>query len=149
MRHSAYPAVQRRSAPRDHGADRHREPSMKIAVTDPALLGAVRPLDLSAYLRAHGWRPLPAKPEDELADWEKDTDVGRVEVSVPRHSRWRDYPRRVREIVAEVAGEDWDRAVEAMRQRAVVRYRGELVREGRSYMLRNPRTPPDSGGETR
>jgi hypothetical protein len=76
---------------------------MKLAVTDPALLSAVRPLDLSAYLRARGWRPLAAQPDDELADWEKETDEGHIEVSVPRHSRWRDYARRVREIVAELS----------------------------------------------
>jgi hypothetical protein len=72
---------------------------MKGTITDPAVLGAVQPHDLTAYLHAHGWRPLPASPDDPLADWVTETDAGGIEVSVPRHPGWRDYARRVRDIL--------------------------------------------------
>jgi hypothetical protein len=185
---------------------------MKGTVTDPAVLGAVRPHDLAAYLHAHGWRPRLASPDDPLADWVRETDAGGIEISIPRHPGWRDYARRVREAVAEISrvesraeleilqdicalrahgpvpafdvegivvaldrpgqdraghvgvamtmngrtqkvwievdGDDWDCAIEAMRHRRVVRYRGELVRQGRSYLLlRNPRNSPDVAGD--
>src|ERR1043165_10190641 len=101
--HPTRAAVPCGRATRDHGANRCRRSSMKVAVTDPALLSAVRPLDLSAYLRAHGWRPLLSRPDNELADWKTDSEQGRAEVSVPRHNRWRAYPRRVREVIAELS----------------------------------------------
>src|SRR5262249_13109686 len=75
----------------------------KGTVTDPAILGAVRPDDLAAYLRTHGWRPVRASPDDPLADWVKKTDAGRNVVSVPRYPDWRDYPRRIRDAVAELS----------------------------------------------
>lgn len=74
---------------------------MKASVTDPAVLAAVRPLDLSAYLRARGWRPRFG--ETDLAEWELDTKDGVVEVAVPKHPRWRDYARRAREVIAELS----------------------------------------------
>lgn len=74
---------------------------MKASVTDPAVLAAVRPLDLSAYLRARGWRPRFG--EADLVEWELDTSDGVVEVAVPRHPHWRDYARRVREVIAELS----------------------------------------------
>jgi hypothetical protein len=74
---------------------------MKASITDPAVLAAVRPLDLSAYLRARGWHPRFA--EADLAEWELRTTGGVVEVAVPKHPRWRDYARRVREVILELS----------------------------------------------
>lgn len=71
---------------------------MKVSVTDPVVLATVRPLDLAAYLRARGWQPRSA--ETDLAEWELPTAGGVVEVAVPKHPRWRDYARRVREVIA-------------------------------------------------
>ena len=74
---------------------------MKASITDPAVLAAVRPLDLSAYLRARGWHPRFG--ETDLAEWELQTRGGLVEVAVPKHPRWRDYARRVREVILELS----------------------------------------------
>jgi hypothetical protein len=74
---------------------------VKASITDPTVLAAMRPLDLSAYLRARGWHPRLG--ESDLAEWELQTTDGVVEVAVPKHPRWRDYARRVREVIAELS----------------------------------------------
>jgi hypothetical protein len=74
---------------------------MKASITDPAVLAAIRPLDLSAYLRAHGW--YPRLGEADLGEWELKTNDGIAEVSVPKHPRWRDYARRIREVLVELS----------------------------------------------
>lgn len=74
---------------------------MKASITDPEVLAAVRPLDLSAYLRARGWHPRFG--EADLAEWELKTNGGVVEVAVPKHPRWRDYARRIREVIVELS----------------------------------------------
>jgi hypothetical protein len=79
---------------------------MKALVTDPEVLASLRPLDLVAYLRAHGWKPLETTDDDPLSEWFKDGERGRYELQVPRHGHWKDYARRVRDVVAVLAEEE-------------------------------------------
>ncbi|MBC7973465.1 MAG: hypothetical protein H7138_00665 [Myxococcales bacterium] len=73
---------------------------MKGTVTDPELLALIRPLDLQLYLRAQGWKPVDSTVQSDAVDWEIHAGDAWVEVTAPRHARWRDYPRRVREMLA-------------------------------------------------
>jgi hypothetical protein len=79
---------------------------MKALVTDQEVLASLRPLDLVAYLRAHGWRPLESADDDPLSEWSKDSERGYYELQVPRHSHWKDYARRVRDVIAVLAEEE-------------------------------------------
>jgi len=79
---------------------------MKALVTDRDVLASLRPLDLVAYVRAHGWRPLASNDDDPLSEWSKDSERGHYELQVPRHSHWKDYPLRVRDVVAVLAEEE-------------------------------------------
>lgn len=79
---------------------------MKALVIDPEVLASLRPLDLVAYLRAHGWRPLETSDDDPLSEWAKDSERGYYELQAPRHGHWKDYARRVRDVVAVLADEE-------------------------------------------
>jgi hypothetical protein len=79
---------------------------MKGVVTDPIVLRAVRPLDLTAYLRARGWRLDRQGILKPTSDWSKEGERGHFEIVAPRHSTWSDYPRRVREVVATLSEEE-------------------------------------------
>jgi len=79
---------------------------MKALVTDQEVLAALRPLDLVAYLRAHGWRSLESTDDDPLSEWVKESERGYYELQVPRDSHWKDYPRRVRDVVTVLAEEE-------------------------------------------
>src|SRR5690606_27973212 len=98
---AAFAVIHHHCVARVRGAHRVGRSPVKASVTDPAVLAAVRPLELSAYLRAHGWRPRFG--EGDLEEWELDTNDGVVEVAVPKHPHWRDYARRVREVIAELS----------------------------------------------
>ena len=76
---------------------------MKGHVTDPEFLASIRPVDLHLYLRAHGWKPIASTMHSEAVDWEFSSGDASVEVTAPRNARWRDYPRRVREVLAELS----------------------------------------------
>jgi hypothetical protein len=76
---------------------------VKEHVTDPELLASIRPVDLQLYLRAHGWKPVATTVQSEAVDWEYASGGVSVEVTAPRNARWRDYPRRVREVLAELS----------------------------------------------
>lgn len=79
---------------------------MKANVTDVAALTALRPLDVIAYLRASGWTPLESDPGAPFSEWSKDGTRGYVEVQVPRHPTWRDYARRVQEVLSTLADDE-------------------------------------------
>lgn len=129
---------------------------MKGHVTDPELLGAIRPVDLQLYLRAHGWRPVATTVQSDAVDWEYRSGDVHAEVTAPRNARWRDYPRRVREVLAELSeiegrsesaiAQDIQRASrDIIRVRAVIDGRADgsisledgalLARSARSLML--------------
>jgi hypothetical protein len=129
---------------------------VKGHVTDPEFLASIRPVDLQLYLRARGWKPVAATVQSEAVDWEYNSGGVSVEVTAPRNARWRDYPRRVREVLAElsqlegrserVIAQDIQRASrDIIRVRAVVDGRTDgsisledgalLARSARSLML--------------
>lgn len=78
---------------------------MKAIVVDAEALGALRPLDVIAYLRARGWRPFDVEAGAPLSEWSRDDAAGYFEVQVPRHPTWRDYPRRMGEVLAALSRE--------------------------------------------
>jgi hypothetical protein len=129
---------------------------VKGQITDPQLLSAIRPLDLSQYLRANGWHALAASAGSEVSEWSKKTSDGEVEISCPRHNRWRDYARRIREVLMELSRDEQRSEFEIFRDiqsstrdvirlRAIVRGRtdgtipledgAQLARCARSLML--------------
>jgi hypothetical protein len=73
---------------------------MKEQVTDPQFLASIRPDDMQLYLHARGWQPIAATIPTEAVDWEMATGDTSIEVTVAKNVRWRDYPRRVREVLA-------------------------------------------------
>jgi hypothetical protein len=76
---------------------------VKGQITDPEFLSSIRSVDVQLYLRSRGWKPIATTMQTEAIDWEF-TGVDRsVEVTVPRNARWRDYARRVREVLAELS----------------------------------------------
>jgi hypothetical protein len=79
---------------------------MKAVVTDQEVLAALRPLDLVAYLRAHGWTPQESTDQDPLSEWVKESERGYYELLAPRHHLWSDYPRRIRDALAILAEEE-------------------------------------------
>jgi hypothetical protein len=108
---------------------------MKAVVTDVAALVALRPLDVVAYLRAHGWTPFESEPGAAVSEWSKDGPSGYAEVQVPLHPAWRDYARRVQEVLSVLADEERRSQLDVMREvanvaRDVVRFRS--VVDGRA-----------------
>lgn len=79
---------------------------MKALVTDHDVLASLRTLDLVAYLRSTGWKPLSGDADDPLADWSKETDRGYFELQLPRHPSWPDYAKRIREVLTVLADEE-------------------------------------------
>jgi hypothetical protein len=79
---------------------------MKAIVTDVAVLSALRPPALLAYLRSRGWTPFERVEGAPLVEWFKDGASGHVEVGVPLHPEWRDYPRRVQEVLTAIADDE-------------------------------------------
>jgi hypothetical protein len=77
---------------------------VKVRVEDREALGALRPLDVAAYLRSRGWSEVDPSDDVPLSAWETTSGAEKVEVLVPRHQEWRDYARRVREAL-ETLGE--------------------------------------------
>jgi hypothetical protein len=72
--------------------------AVRVIVEDESAFAAVRPLDIAAYLRSRGWVELGSGDEPASA-WEKQVDRDTYEVLAPKHSGWRDYPRRVKSLV--------------------------------------------------
>ena len=129
---------------------------MKGHVTDPEFLASIRPVDLQLYLRANGWKPIATTVQSDAVDWEFNSGNASAEVTAPKNARWRDYPRRIREVLAElsqlegrsesVIAQDIQRASrDIVRMRAVVEGRTDgsipledgalLARSARSLML--------------
>jgi len=126
---------------------------VKGQVTDPEFLSSIRSVDVQLYLRSRGWKPIATTMQTEAVDWEF-TGVDRsVEVTVPRNARWRDYARRVREVLAELSqlegrsenaiAQDIQRASrDIIRMRAVVDNRtdGSIPLEDGSLLARSARS---------
>lgn len=73
---------------------------MKVRVEDREALAALRPLDVTAYLRSRGWAEVDPADDAPLSAWEITIGSDVVEVLVPRHQEWRDYARRAGEMLA-------------------------------------------------
>lgn len=126
---------------------------MKGQVTDPEFLSSIRSIDVQLYLRSRGWKPIATTMQTEAVDWEFIGVDRSVEVTVPRNARWRDYARRVREVLAELSklegrsenaiAQDIQRASrDIIRVRAVVdgRTDGSIPLEDGSLLARSARS---------
>ncbi len=70
---------------------------MKAVIRDPAILTAVRPLDLASYLRASGWREVKHAPA--WAEWTYAVNGQEYEALLPLDPAFRDYPGRIAEVL--------------------------------------------------
>lgn len=75
---------------------------MKVRIDDIQTLGALRPLDITAYLHARGWTEVD--PGGPASLWENTISGVTHEVLAPLHQGWRDYGRRVQSVI-ETLGE--------------------------------------------
>jgi len=108
---------------------------VKAVVTDTDALTALRPLDIVAHLRSRGWKLLESDAASPMSEWSKDSAQGYFEVQVPKHQLWRDYSRRIRELLAILADEEDRSQLELIRDipyvsRDVIRLRS--VVQGRN-----------------
>jgi hypothetical protein len=126
---------------------------VKGTITDPEFLASIRPVDLQLYLRAQGWKPVASTVQSEAVDWEYNSGDVSVEVTTPRNARWRDYPHRVRAVLAglsqlenrseNVIAQDIQRASrDIIRVRAVVdgRTDGSIPLEDGALLARGTRS---------
>jgi len=76
---------------------------------DSATLDIVRhfkPLDVSSYLRLHGWTQVDIDP-NRFATWTKlDQTRGEFEILLPLATTFRDYPQRVRQVLETLRAEE-------------------------------------------
>lgn len=70
---------------------------MKVRIDDIQALGALRPLDIAAYLHARGWTEVDS--DGPTAAWEHTIDGVAYQVLAPLHQGWRDYGRRVQSVI--------------------------------------------------
>src|SRR5262249_10847447 len=95
-----YPGIHCCGGAFDDDAHRRRRLSMKALVTDREALASIRPLDLVAYLRAQKWTARDTGRDEPCAEWTKEDNGEGVEGQGPRHHAWRDYAKRVSEVLA-------------------------------------------------
>ena len=79
---------------------------MKAVVVDDDALASLRPIDMASYLRANGWRLLDVDGNSPVSAWSKEGARGYFETEVPKHQHWRDYPKRVYELLAVLAEDE-------------------------------------------
>ena len=73
---------------------------MNAIVTDTAALDSLSPVDLSAYLRLHGWEPHGDIRQGVAAQWIRVFEGTTYDVLVPLNREVRDFTRRVSETLA-------------------------------------------------
>src|SRR6266567_8729063 len=72
---------------------------MKAAIRDTQILRAVSLLDITAYLRANGWRR--AEESAKAAYWQRSDEAEHgYEILVPRRSEFADFPARIGEVLS-------------------------------------------------
>ena len=71
---------------------------MKVAIKDPAALGALKPLELVAYLRAKGWRKEVEFDNGSLWFWQSEQGV-EYDVTLPAKRELGDYVLRIAEVL--------------------------------------------------
>lgn len=74
---------------------------MNVEMRDPAVLRALRPLEVAAYLRAKGWAQLPRIPG--AAVWSNVLDDEPLEIVVPMDPSLRDFAARMGEVLHTLA----------------------------------------------
>lgn len=91
---------------------------MKATIRDAATLAAIRPLELSGYLRATGWHQVTHRP-NEWASWVSGKESGEeVEALVPLNRRVRDFSARMADLL---------RALEVVEQRSQLEILRDLL----------------------
>jgi hypothetical protein len=70
---------------------------VKTTIRDTAALAALRPADLTAYLRTTGWQPVGAT--DRHSVWAKRTGNDEYEASIPARRTLADYATRIGELL--------------------------------------------------
>ncbi len=76
---------------------------MKVAVRDAAVLGALHPLDVAAYLRSTGWRPVE-RIGDKGTAWTRAAASGdEAEILLPLRPELRDFTARMADVLATLA----------------------------------------------
>lgn len=95
--------------------------AVKVRVEDDQALGALRPLDVAAYLRSRGWTEVPSG-DDPLVAWEKSVDGDTFEVLVPLQQQWRDYPRRMKSVLDTLSEAEQRSQLAIMRDVAAVSF---------------------------
>jgi hypothetical protein len=80
---------------------------VRVAVRDAAVLGALRPLDVAAYLRSAGWRPVD-RIGDKGTVWTRAGASGEdLEILLPLRADLRDFTARMADVLTTLAaGED-------------------------------------------
>lgn len=74
---------------------------MKLDIADLKALSEISPNTLTAYLRSRGWKA--GQVERDLGLFHKMIDGDDVEFDVPLRENLRDYPRRVRDVLENLA----------------------------------------------
>lgn len=91
---------------------------MKATIRDAATLAAIRPIEISAYLRATGWSQGSSQP-NEWALWLSGGEQGaEVEALVPLNRRVRDFSARIADLL---------RALEVVEQRSQLEILRDLL----------------------
>lgn len=72
---------------------------MRVEIRDQAILGAVSPLELVAYLRTAGWTEV-TREAGRFGIWSLRHDDDSSEILLPLDRTLRDFPNRVREVLA-------------------------------------------------
>ena len=76
---------------------------MRVDIRDPAILAAISPLDLAAYLRSTGWKQVGGSGAP-MSVWQARRQGGEaIEVGLPLHQDWSDYHRQIAPLLAELA----------------------------------------------
>lgn len=70
---------------------------MRTSIRDIETLGAVRPLEMVAYLRAKGWQQ--AQKLERGAFWETEVNGQSLEILLPLDAKVRDFPYRIAEVL--------------------------------------------------
>jgi hypothetical protein len=76
---------------------------VRVTIRDAAVLGALRPLDVAAYLRSTGWKPVE-RIGDKGAVWTRAAEPRQdLEILLPLRHELRDFTARMGDVLATLA----------------------------------------------